>query len=241
MLDSVFAEVGQSDTRFTIHAPAESDVPPWFKTYTVPVVYNPLPKNGPDPFVSIESAGAFVGAISLKELEALLTPPIKRPPEDAMVSDGYRVLFEALDATVFTALGRKQLLAVSREIEDRAYRVGNGTLRVCFQTFSTFHSQLSVYRQLAADTALDIHLYAVADWDPPAIAGITYHDISGTGLERYWLLAFDGGTEPTNACGLFSRETGESYTGYWTDDRTLLDRVSTELKTNIDDSPVSAD
>ena len=241
MLDSVFAEVGQSDTRFTIHAPAESDIPSWFKTYTVPVVHKTLLENGPDPFLSIESAGEFVGAISLKELEALLTPPIKRPPEETMVSDGYRVLFEALDATVFTALGRTQLLAVSREIEDRAYRVGNGTLRVCFQTFSTFNSQLSVYRHLATDTELDIHIYAVADWDPPAIEGITYHDISGMDLERYWLLAFDGGTEPTNACGLFSRETDESYTGYWTDDRTLINRIATELQTNVDDSPVSAD
>jgi len=240
MLDSVFAEVGQSDTRFTIHAPAESDIPPWFKTYTVPVVHKTLLENGPDPFLSIESAGEFVGAITLKQLERLLTPPIKRPPEDTMVSDGYRVLFEALDATVFTALGRKQLLAVSREIEDRAYRVGDGTLRVCFQTFSTFKSQFPVYRHLATDTELDIHIYAVADWEPPAIPGITYHDITGLNLDLYWLLAFDGGSDPTNACGLFAREGSGYYTGYWTDDRTLISKVAAELQHTVEDSPTAA-
>lgn len=43
------------------------------------------------------------------------------------------------------------------------------------------------------------------------------------------------------ACGLFAREDGESYTGYWTDDRATIERVSTELQTTVGDSPTSAD
>lgn len=241
MLKSVFADIERTDTRFVFYTSAESDIPSWFTTQNVAVTHQPLTSSAPEPFLSIESGGDVVGTLTLAQLNELLTPPIIGPGNDAFVSEGYTVLFEVLDEAVFTALGREQLLTVSREIEDRAYRVGHGTLRVCFQTFSTFKTQLPVYRYLAEATDLDIHIYAVADWEPPGIDGITYHEVGDTELDLYWLLAFDAGADSGEACGLFAREDGESYTGYWTDDRATIERVSTELQTTVGDSPTSAD
>jgi DICT domain-containing protein len=237
MLESVFDEISHTETRFIVYAPTGSDVPSWLETYNVTVEHKPLDGDHPEPFLTIQSDGEFVGSLTLEKLDALLTPPFVEQEANPLVSEGYQVLFEVLNEVVFTALGRRQLLAVSREIEDRAYRFGAGTLRVCFQTFSTFRTQLPVYRQLAADTDLEIHIYAVADWDPPAIDGITYHDISGTDLELYWLLAFEDASEPSNSCGLFAREQTGAFTGYWTDNPALVDRVAAELRATIDDSP----
>lgn len=241
MLESVFTDIGRTDTRFVFYAPGESDIPSWFTTQNVAVTHHPLTASTPEPFLSIESGGDVVGTLTLAQLDDLLTPPIIGPGNDEFVSDGYKILFEVLDEAVFTALNRDQLLTVSREIEDRAYRVGHGTLRVCFQTFSTFKSQLPVYRHLAEATDLDIHIYAIADWEPPGIDGVTYHEVGETDLDLYWLLAFDAGDDSGEACGLFAREDDESYTGYWTDDRAIIERVNTELQTTIGDSPSSAD
>lgn len=241
MLQSLFADISRTDTRFIVYAPAESAIPSWLTTHNVAVTHEPLPQDGPDPFLAIESAGTFSGALTLAHLDDLLTPPVVRPGETEVASEGYQILFDVLHESIFTALHRDQLLTVSREIEDRAYRVGTGTLRVCFQTFSTFKSQLPVYRHLATQTDLDIHIYAVADWEPPAIPGITYYDISGTDLELYWLLAFDGGSESSDACALIARDEGETYTGYWTDDRELLDRIDAELRTTAGDSTAVGD
>lgn len=187
-------------------------------TRGVSVTYRDLPPDGPEPFLVVRESGEFVGALALDELEALLAPPVVRPGDRDGASEGYRVLFEALRDTVFTALERSELLAVSREIEERALRVGRGTLRVSFQSLSKFASQTGVYRRLAAATDLDIHVYGADDWTPPEIAGVTYHGDVDPGLEQYWVLAFDGGGSDMQACALLARERRDGYQGCWTND-----------------------
>ncbi|MFC6785157.1 DICT sensory domain-containing protein [Halobaculum halobium] len=119
---------------------------------------------------------------------------------------------------------RRSLLAVSREIEDRAHRVGTGTLRASFQRFSAFRPQVGVYSYLAADTDLSVHVHGVDDWDVPPIPGVRYHAVDDE-LERFWVLAFDGGDEG-QACGLVAREDSDGYTGFWTDDAAIVAEIA---------------
>lgn len=225
MFDSVLDEFANADTAFTVYAETEPDITSWFATHNVPVESRPLGPSGPEPFLAIEKRGEFAGTVPLDVVDALLTPPLPQPGDLDDVSKGYRALFEALDETVYQALNRRQLLTVSREIEDRAYRSGDGELRVCFQRLSAFESQLPRYRRLAADTSVDIHIYGAPDWAPPEIAGITYHEVTGE-LEQYWLLAFRNSDHP---CGLFARDDDDSYTGYWTDDGAFVGAILGEL------------
>lgn len=262
MLDSLLDSIRHRSRTFRVYrSDNNTDLEEQFASHLVDIDTRSLPPDGPDPFVVIEADGAFAGALSLERFEALLEPPIVRPggygkdrpgaslengnnrprtPLDSStnarddIPDGYRVLFDVLGDTVFTAMERRQLLAVSREIEDRAFRVGTGTLRVGFQTLSTFKSQVEMYRYLATETDLDIHIYGVSDWNPPEIDEITYHpltDDSSTldSLERYWLLAFDGGPTETQACGLLAQERLEGYDGFWTDDATIVRRIEKAL------------
>lgn len=230
MLDSLLTPVRKHTKRFTVYrGDEETDLEAKFSAHNVNVGHRELPPGGPDPFVVIENDGEFAGALPLEQLENLLEPPITRPVERDDVSKGYRVLFEVLDETVFTTMERRQLLAISREIEDRAFRTGTGTLRVGFQTLSAFEPQVEVYRTLATETDLDIHIHAVDDWVPPEIPGVTYHEYAEDRDERYWILAFDGGADASRACGLVAKQRSDGYDGFWTDDSEIVADIAAEL------------
>ncbi|MEF8785074.1 MAG: DICT sensory domain-containing protein [Haloarculaceae archaeon] len=231
MLDRLIDDAQHHCKRITLYTDdAEDALTSRFGGSSVTTERKRLPPHGPDPFVTIHDAGQVVGSLSLDDFEELLTPPIVRPGDRKEVSAGYRALFDLLDDTVFDSLDRRQLLGASREIEDRAFRVGHGTLRVSFQSLSIFESQVSVYRHLASETALDVHVYGTADWDPPEIAGITYHRSDAATVEQFWALAFDGGGDQTQACGLVARERDGEYTGFWTYDPEIVSRIAAELE-----------
>lgn len=225
MFDSLLAGVRSRDHAFTVYRGDEpTHVESLFAAHGVEVDVRSLPPAGPDPFVLIETDGEFVGVIGAAELDGLFEPPIVRPGERDGVSAGYRPVFELLDDTVFSSMRRGALLTVSREIEDRAYRVGTGALHASFQRFSAFRPQADAYRHLAADTDLDVHVYGADDWDPPAIPGVGYHAVDDDELGRYWVLAFDGGDDG-QPCGLVAVEESDEYTGFWTDDATLVESI----------------
>lgn len=229
MLDTYLDTVERQRKQFTVYSDADaSDLTSQLATRNVTVEYRPLPLTRPSPFVTIREDGEFVGALSLADLRDVLTPPIIRPGDWEGVSEGYRAVLGVLEETVFTALDRRQLLATSREIEDRALRVGTGTLRVSFQSLSVFSTQLGLYTTLAAETGLDIHIYGRPDWTPPATEGLTYHGTDA--LTAFWCLAFDGGPEESQACALVARETEDGYTGFWSYDHELVQDVLATLE-----------
>lgn len=223
-------ELRDREHQFTIYRSRDPpDIEVWLANHDVAVESRELPSGGPAPFIEIKTDGEVVGVIGIEAVEGLLEPPIRRPGDRNGISEGYRVLFDVLEKTVVSGMDRRELLAVSREIEDRAYRVGEGTLRVSFQTLSTFRSQADIYRTLATDTNLDIHIHGLDDWTPPTITGITYHTDDAERLEPYWLLAYDGGPTDSQACGLVAQEHSEDYTGFWTNDSVLVEEITSTL------------
>jgi hypothetical protein len=233
MFDSLLAEVQNRGRQFTVYEGEEdTGIPSQFATQAVSVRQEKLPAGGPAPFVVIEQDGEFAGALPVEELQKLIEPPIVRPGERDDVSEGFGVLFDILDDTVFTAMNRRQLLGVSREIEDRATRVGTGTLRASFQDWSRLEPQIELYRYLAGYTDLDIHIYGIEPDDTPAIPGVTYH--RGERLDRYWSLAFDGGDGESQSCALVAREQTDGYDGFWTYDPGLVEEILATLAENDD-------
>ncbi|WP_096388945.1 DICT sensory domain-containing protein [Halopenitus persicus] len=230
-LTSLIDELRERDHHVTVYGRGERpEIETWLVTHGVPVASRTLPEGGPDPFIEIRADGEVVGIIGVEAIEGLLEPPIRRPGDRNGVSEGYRALFAILERTVFTGMNRRELLAVSREIEDRAFRVGDGTLHVSFQTFSTFRSQTAVYRTLGTETNLDIHIHGVEDWTPPAIPGVTYHADGTARFDPYWVLAYDGGPDVTQACGLVAEEDRDEYSGFWTNDAATVADIATAFK-----------
>lgn len=229
--DSLLDEFRGRRYRAIVHRSGDRlDIERWLSDHGVAVESRSLPAGGPDPFVEIEVDGEMTGIIGVEAVEALLEPPIRRPGDREGISEGYRALFAIFERTVFTGMSRRELLAVSREIEDRAFRVGAGTLWVSFQTLSTFRSQTDVYRALGAETDLDIRVYGVGDWTPPTIPGVTYHTDGAAGFEPYWVLAYDGGPDEDQACGLVAEERSDGYTGFWTNDPATVGEISAAFR-----------
>lgn len=179
-----------------------------------------------DGFVIVRDEERFLGAFSLQELLRFLSPPVRKPWELDSLDPAYRAIFDLLDNTVFVSLDRRQLLATSREIEDRAWRVGRGTLYVGFQSLSAFEKQQSMYRQLAETTAIDVHIYLAPDQSADELghSPVTIHTDSDADVGRYWFLLFDGGGTEAQKCALVARQDGpETYRGFWTYDPELVD------------------
>ncbi|KTG09411.1 hypothetical protein AUR64_16675 [Haloprofundus marisrubri] len=232
-LDQFIADVADRRKQIIVYAPEDATVPlQQFETRNVSIERRTLPDDGPPGFVVIRDDEGFSGALGIDELGHLLTPPIRRPWEnDAETS--YRPLFEILDNAVFASFDRRQMVGVSREIEERAWRTGHGTLRCGFQSTEPLEKQRSVYRRLA-ETELDIHVY-LADNTEPQIDGVTYHVESAAEIGRTWFVVFDGSTYTEAACGLVAEEIEDgAFRGFWTYDEPFVDEILSHLTSTYD-------
>lgn len=192
-----------------------------FAARNVDVTVRKLPPGGPEPFVTVRDDAGFRGAVTVETLEGVLAAPAAATAGGEAVAPAYGALLDLLDDTVFASLSRRQLLATTREFEDRAWRAGSGVLHVGFQTAEAFEPQRSLYRRLATETDLDVHVHlAGADVDVDAV---TIHRDSEYAAD-YWFVAFDGPGD--SQCALVAEQRGEAdYEGAWTYDADRVARV----------------
>jgi hypothetical protein len=224
LIGDVEARCGQ----ITVRAPpASSDLArtltEHFETENVVVEYEPVEADE-DAEVLLVDDGVLVARLCAGAASALAAPAIDAPWRPAFEACDYRDLLVHLDDTLFTGYDRRQMLATSREIEDRAWRAGSGQVYAGFQTFSAFRSQEPVYRHLAR-TDLSIDVYGAADCEPPSIDGITVHHSTEQAVADVWFLVFDD-EDDRDACALLAEERrpGE-YFGFWTYDSATVDEA----------------
>ncbi|ELZ12550.1 putative sensor protein [Halovivax asiaticus JCM 14624] len=197
-----------------------------FSTRNVRVRHRPMPASDEPGFLLVrDAAGDFRGAIGLDRLDALLSPE-HHPPWELDESVDTAAIFSFLDNTLFTSANRGQLLAVTREIEERAWRTGAGRLVVGFQTAAAFADQLRIYDRFATETDLTVRVLVADEWDDDSPPGIDLADEVGGEIDAFWFVCFDGGETALNASAIVAEERNPGqYRGFWTDDP---DRV-TEL------------
>ena len=225
-------DVAERRKTIVVYASDETfDVEAHFATRNVTVVHESIAKSGPEGFVVLRDEDGFVGAFSLAKLAALLDPPLFRPTAVDDVSEPWRSLYEILNETLFASFDRRQLLAATREIENRAWRMGAGTLRVGFQSAAAAAAQADVYQRFVAETDLSIHLYVADDGAIPAIDDVDIFRAPDSEIGDYWFLAYDAAGDPLNACGLLAEErTPGSFFGFWTYDTDRVADLSSYLR-----------
>lgn len=227
--DRLRAEVDDRRKRVTVYATDEPDVLDYFDGRNVTVDRRTLPGTGPG-FVVVHDHDGFAGAISLETLRDLVEPPVPRPWDPTILASGYRTLFELLENAIFVSLDRGRLLAASREIENRAWRVGQGTLLVGFQRPEAFERQRRLYEELVDGTALEVHVYLRKEGDAPSHEGLRIHACGGE-IGAYWFLAFDGGGDDGQKCALLAEEVAPGvYDGFWTYDPELVEELSAYVR-----------
>ncbi|WP_058996941.1 DICT sensory domain-containing protein [Haloarcula sp. CBA1127] len=224
-----------SDVTITVYGPpATKTVGERLATQGIDATWRKLPTGHQNAFAVIRRDGVFAEAVPLTAMETFLCDPMAGIGDSGTPDSdpGRQLLHSALANTLLSSLTPAQLLATSHEFEDRAYRVGAGTLRVSFQSLSIFRSQRARYESLTSDTDLDIHVYGQDDWEPPAIPGISFHPLTNDTLEQVWLLAFDADGDDQNKCALVAEETEDgAFRGVWTYNPRLVDEIMAAVVT----------
>ncbi len=135
-------------------------------------------------------------------------------------------LLDCISDRTFTSHDTRQMMYLSREIEDRAWRVGEGRLFAGFQRAEAIEDQRRKYRRLA-DRGLAVHVYAgTPEATPPSIEGIEVHLEDTRELARTWFVIFDGGRDPLQKSALLADRRGpDEYFGAVTYEPALVDRA----------------
>jgi len=196
---------------------------------------------GPDHYAVLARDGEFVTAVTIEELLPRDGPEnaagvgsvgddgSKRRSTEAPRRVGEPIL-DHLDETMFTSYSRADMVAASREIEDRAWRVGSGELHAGFQTFDVLTGEADTYDLLGEKDRLDVHAYAANEGSPPDIEHYTVHTGEAAELRETWFVAYDGGGYAEAKCALLAEERapGEFF-GFWSYDQETVDEIISYL------------
>ncbi|WP_255195473.1 DICT sensory domain-containing protein [Halorarius litoreus] len=230
-LREIIAAVESTPTHLRICSPGEyPDLRDRFGTRNVVVEHTRLPGENEEGFVIVRKGGEFVGSVELSALQSLANPRTAGPGSAELGDDGFDALLDLLDDTVFSSFDRRQMLATTREIEDRAWRLGHGRLYAGFQSLSAMQDQVGVYEQLATKPGLEIAVYGQPDWEPPSIEGVTVHATDAPEISRVWFVVFEGSVR-LDSCALLAeeRDPGRFY-GFWTYDPDRVDAILEEIE-----------
>jgi DICT domain-containing protein len=186
------------------------------------------PSGKPNAFAVLSEDGEFVTAASLEEIRG----PESDENDPDFAEEAYRPILDHLDETMFTSYDIGQMVAASREIEDRAWRLGKGSLHSGFQKLSILEDQMDIYEQLAEKGTLDVYAYAVPDTDVPKHdTDLTIHVERTDEIERSWFVVYDGAGIDVNKCALLAEEREpRSFYGFWTYDPDTVDWIIDHLE-----------
>jgi len=203
-----------------------------FADRNVSVVAGETASDTPESFVVLADDGSFVTAAGVSDVVS----------EEATAGAGgadagddpYRPILDHLDETMFTSYDTNQMVASSREIEDRAWRLGEGALHAGFQRLSILDDQMDVYTRLASKDGLDVHAYAFPDREMlDHDTDLTIHLERSEEIERSWFVVYDGGGVDVNKCALLAEERADSqFYGFWTYDPDTVDWIVDYLETS---------
>ncbi len=194
---------------------AAEDVRRLFGTRNTKVEHRRLPSD--EPFLVVRNEAGFVGAVALTAVDRVVSPspPTLGTPPDEDV----RALLSVFADVGFASFDRHQLLVVSREIENLAWRVGTGELHTGFHAADAFRAQADGYERMAVETALDLHVYLHDPWRNPPKDGLTVHAELGGEIGEFWFVLYDGGGDRSRTYALVAEERAPNeFYGCWTYD-----------------------
>jgi len=222
---------GPAKTITTFGPEAYDDIEAALDRFDVDVVHESLPIPESSGYLVVKRGEEYLGAISAAAFGELRDPPAGAPWDASTRESAYRELVALLSGSSFEMDDRRRLVATAREVEDRAWRTGRGSLAVTFQSLSAFEGQLPVYDRLAAGTDLSITVFGKPDWEPPAVDGVDIHRDEAGALADFWVVAFDGAGEDEDKCALIAEEVEPgSYVGVVTYDPSVVDDVTAHLR-----------
>ena len=189
----------------------------------------------------LSAASGVLATVDVADLRELISA-VPATGDIGIADSAYADVLNHLKETTFTSDDKEALLYASREVEDRARRVGSGTIHAGFQRVSLMADQQRIYRDLARQ-GVEVHAYGVADTGLPDFGAGRIHTSDAAEIERTWFTVFDGGGQPAQKTALIAEQHDGEWFGAWTYDGALVDDLCTYLErtylTSTDDHRLS--
>ncbi|PCR90158.1 DICT sensory domain-containing protein [Natrinema ejinorense] len=203
-----------------------------FDTRNVDVTHQPLGSIDETGFVIIRTDdGEFQGALGIDQFEAILSPDIHPPWELDEPDHDHAELFRFLENTLFSSYSRRQMIATSREIEERAWRVGRGRLYAGFQRAGALRAQADIYERFGTHESITVAVFLDEQRDVAFPDPVTVITDADSELGAFWFVVFDGGGSDLHQCALVAeeRDPGQYY-GFWTFEPTIVSELFAYLE-----------
>jgi len=209
------------DPTDAIHGELET----YFETQSVRITAGQTVSGSPEAVAVLSDESAVLAVVDVSMLRRLLETGGSGVDELGITDERYERILRHLKETTFTSHDIEQLLYASREIEDRARRVAQGSIHAGFQRCSVMRQQRSVYTDLSRH-GVAVHAYGVPDAPPPALRLGQVHAVSTDEIARTWFVVFDGGGDEAQKTALLARDDAESgFYGSWTYDPGFVDHI----------------
>jgi DICT domain-containing protein len=206
-----------------------SDLRDYFHTQNVRVTSQQTASGEPKNVAVLRLNDEVLSAVPVSQLQGLVAGGALRETGLGIDDTDYHEILQHLKETTFTSYDKRQMIEISHEIEDRAFRVGSGRLYTGFQYRSKLDGQRDRYQRLAT-TEVDIHTFTVPDGVSVDIEGVTHHSEANEEIERSWFVVFDGGGEDRYKTALLATEQSPNqFYGFWSDDPGIVTRIDNYL------------
>jgi len=209
------------------------DVRTYFEAQNVAIEAATTDGGVPADVVVLTRGEEFLAGASAGELRDLMESTPSGPGGLGVDDSAHERLLRHLKETTFTAHTHADMLAATREIEDRAWRVGEGTLYAGFQYASKLSNEEMTYSDLTKRD-LEIHVYASPDEPFPEIDGVVAHPEATAEIEETWFVAFDGAGDDDKKSAILAEEREAGFYGFWTYNPRLVDEIVDHLDRRYD-------
>lgn len=179
----------------------------------------------PGKYAALGESEEFVTATRVPDV-------LDSPDPGGLFDDGVGDPDDALGGTAFATFDADGVHTVSRRIEDRAWRVGNGRLHAGVQTLDALADELDVYQRLAGRSGLHVDAYAAAEGTvPDHDDSLAVHVERADEIRSTRFVAYDGGGRGEHKCALVVEEREpDAFCGFWTYDPDTVDYVCSYLR-----------
>lgn len=201
-----------------------------FGSQNVAITTERTASGAPENVAVLSNRDDVLAVVDVETLRGLCDLTATGSPTPGVADAEYDDVLGPLKETTFTSRDTEQMLYASREIEDRARRVGRGTIHAGFQSISTIQDQAAIYTDLSR-RGVETHVYGCPDTTPPEIGDGHVYPVEADEIAETWFVVFDGAGDDRQKSALVAREEapGEFY-GTWTYDPKIVDDVLNHLE-----------
>ncbi len=184
----------------------------------------------------LSRADKVLAVVEITLLQELTANPPTGAGGFGIADAEFEPILRHLKETTFSSYSKEQLLYASREIEDRARRVGRGTIHAGFQRLSIMAEQEHVYRDVAR-RGVSVHAYGQPDTESPDFGPAQIHTTDAAEITETWFVIFDGGGDDCQKSALLAEKQSNGWFGIWTYDEVIVDELSAYLLDTYVDPP----